>query len=374
MVGSALLRVRRRQPPALCRPHRRKRRPWLELEVALEDPGTGLAARVIYQILARRRCLAQPGQDDERRASPVTLESVTSFLGGGLAGPGGSLDDVDLLWAENDWVAEARWQVRSLRDALPDLNRAAHGARSRGRFALRVKGLGPRGPTCPWAPLSTAGRAIPWSGRSSTMAPGTGRWASTRGGPGSTYLALLAQLTSSTTGAHPRARRLLRDRPGRARREPEGFEGAVARLTCYRRAIRRPHRDHRRLPVIFNDYMNTLMGDPYHRASAPAHQRRRTGGRRVLLHRRRLVRRPRRELVGHGRRLAPSKSRFPNGIAEVLDDIRAEGMVPGLWIEPEVIGARSPVAEVLPRRPSSCATANGSWSKAATISTLATRR
>ena len=36
----------------------------------------------------------------------------------------------------------------------------------------------------------------------------------------------------------------------------------MARLTACRRAIRRPHEDHRRLPVIFNDYMNTLMGDP----------------------------------------------------------------------------------------------------------------
>jgi alpha-galactosidase len=45
---------------------------------------------------------------------------------------------------------------------------------------------------------------------------------------------------------------------------------------------------------------------------------------------------------------APSKSRFPNGIAEVLDHIRAEGMVPGLWIEPEVVGVRSPVAQELP--------------------------
>ena len=43
---------------------------------------------------------------------------------------------------------------------------------------------------------------------------------------------------------------------------PDGFDGAVAGLTAVRRAIRRPHDDDRRLPVIFNDYMNTLMGDP----------------------------------------------------------------------------------------------------------------
>src|SRR6202012_3679615 len=41
-----------------------------------------------------------------------------------------------------------------------------------------------------------------------------------------------------------------------------GFDGALAALTAGRRAVRRPHPDHQRLPVIFNDYMNTLMGDP----------------------------------------------------------------------------------------------------------------
>ena len=41
-----------------------------------------------------------------------------------------------------------------------------------------------------------------------------------------------------------------------------GPDDAFAALTRYRRAARRPHPDHRRLPVIFNDYMNCLMGDP----------------------------------------------------------------------------------------------------------------
>ena len=42
----------------------------------------------------------------------------------------------------------------------------------------------------------------------------------------------------------------------------DGLEGAVARLTLYRRAADAPHPDHERLAVIFNDYMNTLMGEP----------------------------------------------------------------------------------------------------------------
>ncbi|NUP42169.1 MAG: alpha-galactosidase, partial [Streptomyces sp.] len=46
----------------------------------------------------------------------------------------------------------------------------------------------------------------------------------------------------------------------------------------------------------------------------------------------------------------PAASRFPGdrGIHEVLDRIRERGMVPGLWLEPEVIGVRSPMAKSLP--------------------------
>jgi alpha-galactosidase len=46
----------------------------------------------------------------------------------------------------------------------------------------------------------------------------------------------------------------------------------------------------------------------------------------------------------------PSTTRFPGprGIHEVLDRIRERGMAPGLWLEPEVVGVRSPIAAALP--------------------------
>ena len=37
---------------------------------------------------------------------------------------------------------------------------------------------------------------------------------------------------------------------------------AMAELTEYRRKIRRPNEDDEKLNVVFNDYMNCLMGDP----------------------------------------------------------------------------------------------------------------
>lgn len=42
----------------------------------------------------------------------------------------------------------------------------------------------------------------------------------------------------------------------------DDFEEAIGTLTKYRRKIRRPNKDNENLPVIFNDYMNCLFGDP----------------------------------------------------------------------------------------------------------------
>ena len=99
---------------------------------------SGLGATVFYQVLTGHGALRSWVCLANRGAQPVTVESVTSFLAGGLpGGPGGkSVDDLDVLWAENDWLAEGRWQQRALRDALPDLNRPVHGAGPRGRFGL----------------------------------------------------------------------------------------------------------------------------------------------------------------------------------------------------------------------------------------------
>ncbi|MCE5342127.1 MAG: alpha-galactosidase, partial [Eubacteriales bacterium] len=44
----------------------------------------------------------------------------------------------------------------------------------------------------------------------------------------------------------------------------------------------------------------------------------------------------------------PSKARFPEGIEQVMDFIREKGMIPGLWLELEVMGTKCPLAERVP--------------------------
>jgi alpha-galactosidase len=312
-----------------------------ELRVDLADPVTGLGAEVSYRVLPGLGALRCWARVSNGGADPVTLESVTSFVGGVTEAP----DDLDIHWAENDWLAEGRWQSRWLRDALPDLDRAAHGAHPRGRFGLTSTGTWSTGQYLPMGVLVSrrTGHAWAW------QIEHNGGWHWQVGERAGTYIALLGPTDTEHGWRVTLAPGEQFDTvPVTVAVSGDGFEGAVAALTRARRAARRPHADHERLPVIFNDYMNTLMGDPTTERLLPLIAAAGLAGAEYFC----IDAGWYAELddnwwytVGAWR---PSASRFPGGIAEVLDRITAAGMVPGLWLEPEVIGTGSPVASRLP--------------------------
>jgi len=128
----------------------------------------------------------------------------------------------------------------------------------------------------------------------------------------------------------------------------EGLDGALGRLTAYRRAIRRPHPDHRHLPVIFNDYMNTLMGNPTTERLLPLVTAAASVGAEYFCIDAGWYVEPGESWWDTLGAWQPSRTRFSGGLTEVLAHIRNAGMTPGLWLEPEVIGVRSPVAGRLP--------------------------
>jgi alpha-galactosidase len=340
---------------------------WHELRVDLADPVTGLAAEVFYRILAGSGAMRSWVRLSNLGADPVTVESVTSFLCGLAGGPAGpeDLGGLDILWAENDWLAEGRWQRRPLRDALPDLNRRGHGADPRGRFGITSAGTWSSGTYLPMGGLVSrdAGHAWIWQiEHNGAWHWQVGEYARRRTGPGEVvghraagnvwsgaYLALLGP-TDVEHHWHVALE------PGEAFTtvpvavvvSDRGLEDALGRLTAYRRAIRRPHRDHRHLPVIFNDYMNTIMGEPTTARLLPLIAAAAAAGAEYFC----VDAGWYAELgeswwdtVGAWR---PSATRFPGGLTKVFDRIGAEGMIPGLWLEPEVVGLRSPVAEALP--------------------------
>ena len=126
----------------------------------------------------------------------------------------------------------------------------------------------------------------------------------------------------------------------------EGFEAAVQQMTRYRRRIRRTNADNEHPSVIFNDYMNCLMGDPTTEKELPLIQAAAEVGCKYYC-------------IDAGwysdglwwdnvGEWKPAKARFPGGLMEVIHAIRVHGMVPGLWLELEVMGIHCPLASQLP--------------------------
>jgi len=124
------------------------------------------------------------------------------------------------------------------------------------------------------------------------------------------------------------------------------FQKSIQELTKYRRRIRRPNEDNDKLPVIFNDYMNCLMGNPTTDTLKPLIDAAgEIGCEYFCVDCGWYSDGPWWDSVGEW---MPSLKRFPGGIKEVLAYIRSKGMIPGLWLEIEVMGISCPLAEQVP--------------------------
>nr|BAV13123.1 alpha-galactosidase [Clostridium cellulovorans] len=124
------------------------------------------------------------------------------------------------------------------------------------------------------------------------------------------------------------------------------FDVAMGELTKYRRVIRRPNKDNEGLGIIFNDYMNCLWGDPTTEKELPLIDAAAEVGCEYFC-------------IDAGWYSAgfwwdnvgewlPSKERFPNGLKEVIDYIRSKNMIPGVWLEIEVMGIKCPKVQQVP--------------------------
>ncbi|WMJ86280.1 glycoside hydrolase family 36 protein [Anaerocolumna sp. MB42-C2] len=125
-----------------------------------------------------------------------------------------------------------------------------------------------------------------------------------------------------------------------------GFEDAVGTLTNYRRRIRRPNADNESLRIIFNDYMNCLWGKPTAEQEFPLVDAAAEAGCEYFC-------------IDAGwyadgdwwdevGEWQESRKRFPNGLREITDYIRAKGMIPGVWLELEVMGINCNMAKQVP--------------------------
>ena len=279
-------------------------------------------------------------------SSAAIVTQLSSLTIGGLTQSSKEwFSDYSLMTATNGWFREAQWREQSLQDVGIDTNGILEldegHLSSQAIFTLSNRGSFSTGSYLPMGILKRLDDRETWFWQ--VEHNGSWKWEVgdfkdsvylSLGGPTSNDHAWEAHLapgqsftTVTVALGHINA----------------GWESALQAMTSYRRAIRRPHPDMENMPVIFNDYMNCLMGDPDE------------GKITALLD----------VVAGSGAEYfvidagwyaddsnwwddvglwEPSKKRFPSGFKSLLQKIRAKGLIPGLWIEPEVVGVRSVVA------------------------------
>ena len=121
----------------------------------------------------------------------------------------------------------------------------------------------------------------------------------------------------------------------------KNFDAALAELTKYRRKIFNNNEANKKLPVIFNDYMNCLWADPTEEKMLPLIDKAaELGCEYYCMDAGWYADGIWWDSVGEWKE---EKKRFPNGIKKVFDYIKDKGMIPGIWLEIEVIGINCPI-------------------------------
>ncbi|MFC9689279.1 glycoside hydrolase family 36 protein [Kribbella sp. NPDC056951] len=274
-----------------------------------------------------------------RGTGELTLTYLSSLA---LAGFGGGLRaGTRIHQARNSWCAELRWQVLSPEQA--GLVSILGSGDPKDRFAATSLGSWSSAELLPMGAIETDELTWTW------QIEHQGAWHWELGGLKED---LYLQVSGPTDVEHQWRQRLA---PGESFTTVPvavavtrgGLDDGLRALTSYRRAMRRPQVDHSNLPVIFNDYMNCLWGDPTADKLSPLVAAAAEAGAEYFV-------------IDAGwysddsgwwdtvGAWEPSKVRFPDGLGVTIKEIQDAGLVPGLWLEPEVVGVRSEIAEQLP--------------------------
>jgi len=328
------------------------------------DPATGLEVTVELDADPEAPALRWRTTAANTGAETVTLGYLSSAAVAGVgevAGRHPCLDPGAILHVpRNAWTAEARWHATPLAvsglvhvGSWPRGGTSSRAPRHGSRGSSRVEAFGTWS-TADFLPMG----AISLDGSPSSGGPRTWLWQIEHNGPWSYTLAdeaadVVVRANGPADAEHDFRHRLAAGEtftavPATVVVVDGELTDALRALTVSRRRHRRQHPDNRTLPVIFNDYMNCLMGDPTTEKLRPVIDAAAAAGAEYFV-------------IDAGwyadgpgwwdsvGAWEPSTTRFPDGgLAAVIDRIHDRGMVPGLWLEPEVIGVASPVADELP--------------------------
>ena len=307
-----------------------------KLEINLIDNITGLSAVQHFQfyngigILRSWTVLKNTGD------SVLPVEYVSSFALTGVdkEGAGDRNDKIEVSLAHSGWQSEIQWRTYT----LPEMGMSHLSDRGSKRIACNNTGSWSAAELIPMAVMHNkeSGTSLFWQIEHN----GSWHWEFT-----DQYDQLTLLISGPTESDNHWWKKL---KPGEVFTSVPvavgsvqgGFETAIEQLTAYRRTIRRPNEDNELLRIIFNDYMNCLWGSPTTEKLLPLIDAAADVGCEYFCIDAGWYA-PGEWWDGVGQWL-PSEERFPEGIKYVLDYIRGKGLIPGLWLELEVIGINSP--------------------------------
>ena len=312
------------------------------ITVTQKDGLTGLKVKSILQFIGDTGVLESWTEVENLGQGPVGLTYVSSFCLNGLT------KDSALPWDEtarlyvpsNSWYGEFQWN----RYSLPCLGMSKVFDYSTKRISVSSTGTWTSAEFLPMGFVEDEKAGEGWY--FSIIHNGSWHW-EVGDSRSQIYLQLSGPAEAENHWYHNlKPGETFQSVPVAVAPTDAGFEDAVGKMTAYRRAVRRKNEDNEKLPVIFNDFMNCLGGDPtaekeYPLIDAAAE----IGCEYYTIDAGWYANGSWWSRVGEWE---PAQKRWPDGIDKVLSYIRQKGMVPGLWLEIEVIGIHCPMADELP--------------------------
>ncbi|MGN7760886.1 glycoside hydrolase family 36 protein [Paenibacillus sp. 22594] len=307
-----------------------------KLEIGLVDPVTRIRAEQhiqFYTGVQTVRCWTVL-KNEGTEVAAVEYLSTFALTGVDKEGNGDRNDKIEVTLAHSGWQSELQWRTYR----LPELGMSHLADRGSKRIAASNTGSWSAAELLPMAVLHNkeSGTSLFWQIEHN----GSWHWELTD---------QVDQLTLLVSGPTEHDNHWwLKLEPGEdftsvpvaVGAVQDGFQGAAEQLTAYRRIIRRPNEDNELLRIIFNDYMNCLWGSPTTEKLLPLIDAAADVGCEYFCIDAGWYA-PGEWWDGVGQ-WEPSAERFPEGIKYVLDYIRSKGMIPGLWLELEVMGINSP--------------------------------
>jgi alpha-galactosidase len=340
------------------------------LSVVQRDPATGLTAVSTFEAFDSVPAVRTTTElSIDGHSDPLPLWAVTSFATGGVIST--DINHLNVWRAESTWAAENRWTSQPLRAlGLVRTDPSARGETCRSCISTISTSTWSSGRYLPAGAVEdrATGRTLAWQvehnggwlwevgerpnwtasleNLSARHDEATGRPTEDRSADGA-YVAVLGPTDASHHWSYTLTASNAFTTVPVTFTIGTSFDEAFGQLTQHRRAARRTHPQDNMLPVIFNDYMNTLEGDPTEAKLLPLIDAAADVGCECFC----IDAGWYDDTAGWWASVGdwiPSIRRFPSGLTFVLNHIRARNMIPGLWLEPEVVGVNSRAASTLP--------------------------